>query len=422
MTHTTPSGTKRRHRMPKPRTGTLQFIIFLVLSAVVIPYGITFVSGPEGLRDKMTLHATMVDAFGLTPGTGVTLRGVDIGTVKSVSLSDTGDSADIELTVRGDTLIPVDSVMQVTMASMAGIQSVDIITPDQEPPFLKSGDSIKAPQQLQPKQMDAIITEAASVLRSIGTGHLSTFGNEFYAAFNHNDQALAKLVSNGSALASLVNRNAPILRGLFDDLLSVLGAMSNNTAAFESGMRSVANFTDQLDANQPTFVYLLDHGPKSLARTRTLFDRYRGTFGGVLANLAVVEPIISDRNAALTTGLNTIPQGLLDLRSIVKGNRADFALIGTQGPVCMFYDVPRSAIGDLTVTAPNLTRYCPPGNGYGQRGAVNAPRPNGLGTTNMTTPGGVSGPPAVADPLLIPNGVELLQWWQELLERARSGN
>ena len=142
----------------------------------------------------------------------------------------------------------------------------------------------------------------------------------------------------------------------------------------------------------------------------------------MLANLVTVEPIISDRKQSLATGLDTIPQGLRDLRSIVKNGRADFALIGTQGPVCLFYDEPRSEIGNLTPTAPNLTRYCPPGNGYGQRGAINAPRPNGLGTTNMTTPGGVSGPPAVTDPLLIPHGVELLQWWQELLERARHGN
>ncbi|MDL9938227.1 MlaD family protein [Gordonia sp. ABSL1-1] len=413
---------KGRRRLPTPRTGTLQFIIFLVLAAVVIPYGINFIAGPEGFGDKIVLHAQMEDAFGLTEGTGVTLRGVDVGTVRSVSLSDNGDGADVELVVRGDTQIPKQSFMQVTMASMAGIQSVDIIPANNNPPYLSSGDTINAPANLQPKQMDAIIGDAAAVLRSIGSGHLTTFGNEFFDAFSHDDQALTKLVSNGTALAGLVNRNAPILRGLFDDWLKVLDAMSDNTAAFESGMRTTASFTDQLDANQPVFVYMLDKGPAAMKRTKDLFDKYRGTFGGVLANLVTVEPIISDRQQSLITGLETIPRGLQDLRSIVKNGRADFALIGTQGPVCMFYDVPRNEIGNLTPTAPNLNRYCPPGNGHGQRGAVNAPRPNDLGMGNMTTPGGVSGPPAVSDPVLIPNGVELLQWWQELLERARNGN
>ncbi|MFW0786908.1 MlaD family protein [Gordonia sp. CPCC 206044] len=403
-------------------TGMLQFLIFLAISAFVVPYGINFIAGPEGFGDKLTLHATMDDAFGLTPGTGVTLRGVDVGTVKTVALSGDGDGADVEVVVRGGTQVPADSYMQVTMASMAGIQSVDIIPSSADGPYLKTGDTISAPADKQPKQMDAIISDAANVLRSIGSGHVNVIGNELYQAFAGHDKSLSELVTNGTALASLVNRNAPILRGLFDDWLDVLDAMADNTDAFESGMRSTASFTDQLDANQPVFVYLLDHSPAALSHAQGLFDKYRGTFGGVLANLVTVEPIISNREQSLATGLKTIPQGLQDLRSIVKNGRADFALVGTQGPVCMFYDEPRRAVGDLTPSNPNLTRYCPPGKGLGQRGAVNAPRPDALGTSNWQSPGQTSGPAAVDDPLLIPNGAELLEWWRLLLERARHGN
>ncbi|NDK88539.1 MCE family protein [Gordonia desulfuricans] len=408
---------KKRFTLP---TGSVQFAIFLLIAAIVIPYGINFVAGPEGFGSKITLHARMDDAFGLSSGTGVTLRGVDIGTVSDVTLAADGRGAEIELVVRGDTRIPHDAYMQVSMATMAGIQSVDIVPANDDAPYLTDGDSIAAPADRQPMQMDKIIVQAAKIVGSIGPGNIATVGNELYKAFGDDQESLSTLISNGLALSDLVSRNAPILQGLMGDWLDVLGAMSDNTVSFEKGMRSVATFTDQLDANQPVFVYLLDRSPRALDHAQQVFDKYRGTFGGVLANLVAVEPVISDRSASLATGLQTIPQGLKDLRSIVKNGRADFALIGTQGPVCMFYDEPRRAIGDLTPSDPNLTRYCPPGNGYGQRGAVNAPRPDDLGTQNWTSPGGVSGPPAVTDPLLIPNGAELLEWWRELLERAQS--
>ena len=90
--------------------------------------------------------------------------------------------------------------------------------------------------------------------------------------------------------------------------------------------------------------------------------------------------------------------------------------------VCLFDDEPRSSIGDLDVASPDVTRYCPPGNGYAQRGAVNAPRPNDLGTSTWTRPGRASGPPVVDDPVLVPNGAELLDWWRKLEERAKNGN
>lgn len=399
-------------------TGMIQFLIFLAIGAVVVPFGVDFIAGPQGLGKNLTLHAHMDDAFGLTVGTGVSVRGVDVGTVSAVRVSTSG--ADIDLVIR-DVDIASSSIMQVTMASMAGIQSVDIIPTTDAPPFLRDGDTIAAPADKQPKQMDAIIADAAKLLRTMGPGSMSTISNEMYAAFADDSDSLNTLLGNSATLAALVRRNAPVLRGLLGDMLDVLGAMNNQRANFESGMRSMASFTDQLDASQPVFVYLLDHSPAALTKAQNLFDKYRGTFGGVLANLATVEPIISDRNAALATGLKTIPQGLYDLRSIVKNGRADFALIGTQGPVCMFYDEPRRTVGDLTPSAPNLTRYCPPGNGYGQRGAVNAPRPNDLGTTDWKSAGRPSGPAAVTDPVLVPNGAELLQWWQLLLERARNG-
>ena len=54
------------------------------------PYGINFIAGPEGFGDKITLKAQMRDAFGLTKGTGVTVRGVDVGTVSKVTVSGDG--------------------------------------------------------------------------------------------------------------------------------------------------------------------------------------------------------------------------------------------------------------------------------------------------------------------------------------------
>ena len=54
--------------------------------------------------------------------------------------------------------------------------------------------------------------------------------------------------------------------------------------------------------------------------------------------------------------------------------------------MCLFDDEPRSSIGDLDV-ASRRHSLRPPGNGYAQRGAVNAPRPNDLGTSTWTRPG-----------------------------------
>lgn len=180
-------------------------------------------------------------------------------------------------------------------------------------------------------------------------------------------------------------------------------------------MSAVAGFSGQVNDSGPVLLYLTDHAPATLASVRAVLDTYRNTFGATLANLATVTPIIADRTDSLDTGLTSIPAGLNALASIVKGDRADFALVATQGPVCVF-DVDRRAIGDVSPVEPSLVRYCPPTPDTQMRGAVNAPRPNQLGMQNSTAPGEIVGPAVVPDPIKIPTLAELAYKWRMILK------
>nr|MDT0524313.1 MlaD family protein [Streptomyces sp. DSM 41633] len=82
----------------------VQLAIFAAIATIVIPFGIRYVAGPQGFRTPMTLTATMTDAFGLTAGTSVTVRGVQVGTVDDVWLTPDG-TAMVRLAIDPDTRI-----------------------------------------------------------------------------------------------------------------------------------------------------------------------------------------------------------------------------------------------------------------------------------------------------------------------------
>lgn len=135
------------------RLVVVQMLMFLAIAAVVVPFGVQFVAGPAGLRAPMPLHATMSDAFGLTRGTSVTVRGVEVGSVTAVRLGPDGTAA-VALEIRPGTAIPRDSIMTVGMSTAVGIQSVDILPQSDAGPYLEAGDTIAAPAERQPVQMD----------------------------------------------------------------------------------------------------------------------------------------------------------------------------------------------------------------------------------------------------------------------------
>ena len=159
------------------------------------------------------------------------------------------------------------------------------------------------------------------------------------------------MIDNGGTMSAQLNDQSAELAALLSRTSTLVDSMATQSDSFVRGMAAAKNFTEQLESNAPVLIYLTDHSPAALNSAQQLFDKYHNTFGAVLANLVTVAPIISDRTDALETGLVTIPEGLAKLASIVKGDRADFALVATQGPVCN-YDTPRREVGDLSPTSP----------------------------------------------------------------------
>jgi phospholipid/cholesterol/gamma-HCH transport system substrate-binding protein len=396
------------------RLVVVQMLMFLAIAAAVVPFGIQFVAGPAGLRTPMLLHANMTDAFGLNQGTSVTVRGVEVGAVSDVRLTPDGN-AQITLAIHPGTQIPRDSVMTVGMGTAAGIQSVDILPQTDTAPYLESGDTIAAPAEVQPVQMDRVMLDAARLVKSIDAPAVGEASAELSDSFSGLGPSLATLIDNGADISRRMREHAGDLQPLIDGTARLVTSMAAQNNNFTRGMAASARFTTQLDENGPVFLYLTDHSPDTLESVRRLMDTYRDTFGATLANLATVTPIIGDRTDSLNAGLEAIPFGLNALASIVKGNRADFSLIATQGPVCV-HDMDRRSIGDVSPVQTNLVRYCPPSPDMQMRGAVNAPRPNDLGMQNSQAPGGVVGPEVVADPIKIPTLAEVVFKWRMILK------
>ncbi|MFC7446959.1 MlaD family protein [Rhodococcus daqingensis] len=393
----------------------VQLVLFALTSAIVIPFGINYVLGPQAFGDSLRVHSTMTDALGLTEGTSVTYRGVTVGKVAGVSLVPDIRGARVEFDLNPGTQIPRDSIARVGMGTAAGIQNVDIFPNTGQGPYLEEGDELAAPADQQPVQMSQMMLQASRLLEDIDPQAVSDIGTELGASLDGLGPAMASMIDHGDRLSAQLDEQAPMLKSLLERTTTLVGTMAGQSDSFARGMVAARDFTEQLDSSAPVLVYLADTSPRALDNARQLFDRYHDTFGAVLANLVTVEPIISDRDDALAAGLAGIPRGLGKLESIVTGDRANFALVATQGPVCS-YDTERRAVGDVSPTEPDLTYYCPPGTSIAQRGARNAPRPNDLGLRNATTPGTPIGPPVVADPVLIPTGVEALDYWKSLLE------
>jgi len=398
----------------------VQLILFVITALTVVPYGIYYIVGSSGVGDRITVHAYVDNALGVSEGTVVTYRGVQAGQITGIGFDPDTRRARLDLALDGDTRIPTDSYAKITQGTMAGMLNVDIFPRVDHGPFLADGDEIAMPAEEQPTQISETLAHTADLLETIDPEIIATVGEELGTAFEGLGPDLASLVTDADRISAQLAEDAPAVAELLERTVGLTGTMAANGTEFVDGMASARTVAESLQANEDRIASMLNTGPDAIRRADGVLGANEESFSAVLANLGAVGPIISDRSAALRTGLVAIPRGLAALESIVHGDRADFALIATQGPSC-YYDNPRRALGDTTPVDLDLSYYCPPGQDLEQRGSRNAPRPNDLGLTNATTPGSVIGPPVVADPILIPSGNELLFFWRSLLEGNTHG-
>ncbi|OZD62771.1 MCE family protein [Rhodococcus sp. 15-649-1-2] len=394
----------------------IQLVLFAITAVVALVVGSTYALGSQSLRGSIDVHATMADASNIGVGTGVTYRGVAVGSVADVSV--TAGGAEVRIALDPDTRVPVGSTASVTSNSALGIQTLDISPTTERGPYLTDGDSLDVPPELAPVRLDELLTRMAALAESIDPASITSIGETFSAAVGGTGTQLQQLFDDADTLSRMLDEHAPALANIVDRSVPMLDTLASRSDALPGAARAADDVTQQLLAQEPSLIYLLDRSPDALARTQRLLDDTRGTVGALMTNLVTVTGVLAERTPALDALLIAMPETLGKLTSIVHGDRGDFTLVGTQGPVC-WYDTPRRVVGDTTPREANLNLYCPPGDDLEQRGAQNAPRPNDLGLSGSTVPGSVTGPPIAENPLLVPTGVEALNYWKQLLEGVR---
>ncbi|MDG3009039.1 MCE family protein [Rhodococcus sp. D2-41] len=397
------------------RAVVIQLVLFVVVGAAAVTFGIRYVIGPQSLGGAIEVSARMSDAFGLSPGTAVTYRGVGVGKVTAVDVGDDGRGVVVRISLDPGTEIPMGSTAAVTNASALGIQSLDITPTTDRGPFLADGGTLTVPADKQPEQLDQLLGTMSRLVGSIDPNTITELSDTMGTALTGTGPQLRELIADADRLSQVLQEHAPALASMVDAGLPLLDTLAAHADGFPGSAAAVRNVADQLVASEPSLIYLTDHSPSAMAKTQQLLDSTHGDFGSLLTNMVTVGQIVSDRTPALAAGLVSIPDALGKLGSVVHGGRADFTLVGTQGPLC-YYDTPRRSVGDVSPRNPNLALYCPPGKDLEQRGSRVAPRPNDLGLQNATEPGRVTGPPMVDDPILVPTGQQAVDYWKQLLQ------
>jgi phospholipid/cholesterol/gamma-HCH transport system substrate-binding protein len=168
------------------RATVVKNIAFLVIAVLVLGYlGVRYADLGHyvGLRGYYTVQVQLPEAGGLYEHANVTYRGVSVGRVGPIRLTDDGVRASLRI---DDSAPRIPDHLQAVVASLSAVgeQYIDLRPSTDNGPYLHDGSLIAQADTHTPAPVTDLLTSVDNLTASVPLNSLRTVVDEFGQAFN----------------------------------------------------------------------------------------------------------------------------------------------------------------------------------------------------------------------------------------------
>ncbi|MCH9734054.1 MAG: MCE family protein [Actinomycetia bacterium] len=363
------------------RTQLIVFVIVGMVGVAVMFFGYMRVPMLLGIG-RLIVTVELPASGGLYHFSNVTYRGVQMGRVTAVTLTETG--AEATLSLDRSPKIPADLEAHVRSVSAVGEQYVDLLPRTDSGPYLEDGARIPVADTSIPQPVGPMLDQLSALVKSLPKDRIPDLLDETFLALDGAGPDFGSLLDSLSTLSEDAGGVSDQMRTLVDDSGPLLESQAETTDAIRTWARSLSGITGQVVQNDPQIRTLLQNGPGFAQEVSQLLDQVKPTLPILLANLTTVSQLLVTYNPALEQLLVLFPSVIAVNQSVSPpGNptgipSGDFALTIADPPACTVGFLPpsqwRSPEDETSIDTPDGL-YCklPQDSPMNVRGARNYP-------------------------------------------------
>ncbi|HEY6645544.1 MAG TPA: MlaD family protein, partial [Mycobacterium sp.] len=340
-----------------------QLIIFTIASVIGVAVMLfAYMQVPTLLGvGRLTVKLELPASGGLYRFSNVTYRGVQVGRVTGVALTENGAEATMSLDTSPK--IPADLEAEVRSVSAVGEQYVDLRPRTDSGPYLRDGSVISVENTTIPQQVGPMLDQVSSLVKSIPKERLSDLLDESFKAFNGAGDDFQSLLDSSASISQYLNEVSDQSRALIDDSGPLLDSQAKTTDSIRTWARSVAGISDEVARHDADIRTILQRGPGFADELSALLNQLKPTLPVLLSNLTTLGQIFVTYNPSLEQLLVLLP-GTVALQQsfgIMKNNPyglplSDFAFTISDPPPCTVGFLPpsqwRSSADTTTIDTP----------------------------------------------------------------------
>jgi phospholipid/cholesterol/gamma-HCH transport system substrate-binding protein len=368
------------------RTTKLQLVIFAFITLIGCSYvGAKYARLDQYfVDDSYDVVADFGSSGGIFEGAEVTYRGVGVGRVETMELSEGGVRVGMQISNETEP-IPDDVVAVVANRSAVGEQYVDLQPTRSGGPYLQEGDTIPRADTRTPLPTTTLLTNLNAMVNSVDRDNLRTVVDEMGAAFGGTGKDLGQIIDTSNSFIETADNYFDLTAQLIRDGRVVLQTQVDSESAIKTFSTNLALLSDTLVRSDRDIRHVIDSGGTAANVMRDFIVDNRANLSRMLSNFVT--------NGEVTVArLHGIEQVLVLYPYVVEGGYtvvakdpvsglydAHFGLVLTQDPhVCTggYETTEKRPPQELEEVPFNTAAHCAePASQSSARGAQHAPAP-----------------------------------------------
>ncbi|MDT0307945.1 MlaD family protein [Streptomyces sp. DSM 44917] len=359
----------------------LKNIAFLIIGAIAIGYlGVNYADLGRyvGVTNYYEVTVELAETGGLYEHADVTYRGVSVGRVGPIELTDQG----IEATIRIENSapdIPQDTDAAVESLSAIGEQFLDLRPRTDSGPFLGDGARITQNNTTTPPPVTDMLASLNDLVGSVPLDSLETVMTELGTGLEGQGDRLGGIIEAGNDIVAAAQEVLPDTTRLIVDSQTVLATQAEMGDALTEFAEGAALLSQQLVDSDQDIRDVIDAAPGAAGEIDALLRDTNPGLSVLIANLLTTSDLMITRQGGIEELMVRAPQVIAAGSTAVTPNGINGGLALT-----FFQPMPCTAgYGGTTYRNGLDTRDAPlntearctasPGSGVNVRGSQNAP-------------------------------------------------
>ena len=248
-------------------------MIFVLITLV----GVSFVGARYARLDRLiwddsfTVVAHFHESGGIFQGAEVDWRGVSIGRVSEMNVTEHG--VDVHLSIEKEyDRIPSDTLAVVANRSAVGEQFVDLQPKAEEGPYLGNDSQIALEDTRTPLATSELLTHISNTVNSVDSESLSGVVHEFGQAFGGTGADLSRIIDTSNSFIETANENFDVTTALIKDSNTVLQTQADSASSIRNFAKNLALFSGSLAGSDNDLRAVINSGSATAIELRTFLE------------------------------------------------------------------------------------------------------------------------------------------------------